>query len=149
LLRHVALAPAQIHRVPTDAESPAQAAALYQRALQNFYGAKTLDPDRPLFDVTLLGLGADGHTASLFPDTPALEERDAWATFIIGATPEPRISLTYPALESSAEIAFLVSGAEKKGILARVLANDRTLPAARLATRGLIHIFADRAALSP
>ncbi|VTZ26452.1 6-phosphogluconolactonase [Methylocella tundrae] len=149
LLRYVALAPAQIHRVPTDAGSPAQAAALYQRALQNFYGAKTLDPDRPLFDVTLLGLGADGHTASLFPDTPALEERDAWATFIIGATPEPRISLTYPALESSAEIAFLVSGAEKRGILARVLANDRTLPAARLATRGLIHIFADRAALSP
>ena len=105
-----------------------------------------LDPARPLFDVTLLGLGADGHTASLFPGTPALEERRAWATTVIGASPEPRISLTYPALESSADILFLVSGAAKKEILARVLANDRALPASRIAARGAIRIFADRAA---
>ncbi len=125
-----------------------RAAALYQASLQDFYGARTLDPARPLFDVTLLGLGADGHTASLFPGTPALEERQAWATAVIGASPEPRISLTYPALESSADILFLVSGAAKKEILARVLANDRALPASRIAARGAIRIFADRAALT-
>lgn len=148
LLRHVPIAPARIHRIPTDAGSPEKAAALYQRDLQDYYGAKTFDPNRPLFDVTLLGLGTDGHTASLFPNTPALDERDAWATSIIGAMPEPRISLTYPALESSAEIAFLVTGVEKRDILARVLANDRALPAARIETRGAIRIFADRAAVA-
>ncbi len=148
LLSHVPIAPAQIHPVPTDAGSPQKAAALYQRSLQDFYGTETLDPERPLFDVTLLGLGADGHTASLFPDTPALDERAAWATAVVGATPEPRISMTYPVIESSRDILFLVSGGEKKEILARVLSGDRALPAARLATRGTIHIFADRAAVA-
>jgi 6-phosphogluconolactonase len=99
-----------------------------------------------LFDVTLLGLGEDGHTASLFPGTKALDERDAWVTSIIGVKPEPRISLTYPALQSSRVIVFIVSGAKKRDILARVLANDMTLPAARIATRGKIRIFADREA---
>ena len=70
------------------------------------------------------------------------------ATAVIGAMPEPRISLTYPALESSADILFLVSGAAKREILARVLANDRALPASRIAARGAIRIFADRAALT-
>jgi 6-phosphogluconolactonase len=148
LLARLPVPPGAVHRIPTDAGSPQEAAALYQASLQEFYGAKTLDPARPLFDVTLLGLGTDGHTASLFPNTPALDERDAWATAVIGAMPEPRISLTYPALESSADILFLVSGAAKKEILARLLANDRALPASRIATRGAIHIFADRAALT-
>jgi 6-phosphogluconolactonase len=146
LLSRLPVPPGEVHRIPTDADSPHQAAALYQASLQDFYGAETLDPDRPLFDVTLLGLGADGHTASLFPDTPALDERGAWVTAVIGAMPEPRISLTYPALESSANVFFLVSGAAKKEILARVLADDRALPASRIATRGAIRIFADRAA---
>ncbi len=148
LLDSLPVQPGEVHRIPTDAGSPQRAAALYQASLQDFYGARTLDPARPLFDVTLLGLGADGHTASLFPGTPALEERQAWATTVIGASPEPRISLTYPALESSADILFLVSGAAKKEILARVLANDRALPASRIAARGSIRIFADRAALT-
>ena len=148
LLDSLPVQPAEVHRIPTDAGSPQRAAALYQASLQDFYGARTLDPARALFDVTLLGLGADGHTASLFPGTRALEERQAWATAVIGATPEPRISLTYPALESSADILFLVSGAAKREILARVLANDRALPASRIAARGAIRIFADRAALT-
>lgn len=137
----------QVHPILTGARTPEKAAALYEETLQSFYGSKILDPERPLFDVTLLGLGEDGHTASLFPGTKALDERNAWVTAIIGAKPEPRISLTYPALESSSMILFIVSGAKKRDILARVLANDLTLPAARLATRGTIHVFADRAAL--
>jgi 6-phosphogluconolactonase len=146
LLRHAPIPPDQIHRVPTDAGSPEKAAALYQRSLQDFHGGATLDPRRPLFGLTLLGLGADGHTASLFPDSAALDERDAWVTAVNGATLEPRISLTYPAIESSADILFLVSGAPKRQILAKVLANDRALPASRIASRGAIRIFADRAA---
>jgi 6-phosphogluconolactonase len=146
LIDHVPIPAVQVHPVPTNSASPEEAAALYEATLQGFYGSKALDPQRPLFDVTLLGLGEDGHTASLFPGTKALDERDAWVTSIIGAKPESRISLTYPALESSRGIAFIVSGAKKRDILARVLANEMTSPAARLATRGTIHIFADRAA---
>ncbi|WOJ91297.1 6-phosphogluconolactonase [Methylocapsa polymorpha] len=146
MIRHVPIPAAQVHRIPTEAGSPEKAAALYSETLQSFYGARTLDPQRPLFDVTLLGLGADGHTASLFPGTAALNERKAWATSIIGVKPEPRISLTYPVLESSAAILFLVSGAEKRDILARVLANDPSLPTSRMAAHGTIRIIADRAA---
>jgi 6-phosphogluconolactonase len=100
-----------------------------------------------LFNLTLLGLGEDGHIAPLFPGTKALDERNAWVTSAIGAKPEPRISLTYPALESSGVILFVVSGAKKRDILVRVLANDLTLPASRLSSGGIIRVFADRAAL--
>ncbi|MGH6821742.1 MAG: 6-phosphogluconolactonase, partial [Methylocella sp.] len=147
LIDYVPIPATQVHPIPTGCASPEEAAGRYEATLQDFYGRKTLDPERPLFDVTLLGLGEDGHTASLFPGTRALDERDAWVTAIIGVKPEPRISLTYPALESSRVIVFIVSGANKREILARVLANDEALPAARLATRGTIQIFADRAAI--
>lgn len=146
LIDRVPVPATQVHPIPTNSASPEEAAALYEATLQGFYGSQTLDPARPLFDVTLLGLGEDGHTASLFPGTHALDERDAWVTSIVGVKPEPRISLTYPALQSSSVILFVVAGANKRDILARVLANDITLPAARLATRGTIRIFADRAA---
>lgn len=146
MIRHVPIPAGQVHPIPTEAGSPQESAALYSETLQGFYGARTLDPQRPLFDVTLLGLGTDGHVASLFPKSAALDEREAWATSIIGVKPEPRISLTYPVLESSAAILFLVSGAEKRDILARALANDPSLPASRLASRGTIRIIADRAA---
>src|SRR5262249_14436522 len=147
LIDRVPVPGAQVHPVPTGGNSPVEAAASYEAVLQGYYGAKMLDPSRPLFDLTLLGLGEDGHTASLFPNTKALGERDAWVTSIIGAKPEPRVSLTYPALESSREILFIVSGASRREILARVLANDEALPAARLSTRGTIRIFADQAAM--
>lgn len=146
LIDHVPIPPSQVHPVLTGAGTPEKAAALYQETLQKFYGGTALDPARPLFDVTLLGLGEDGHIASLFPGTKALEERTAWVTPVIGAKPEPRISLTYPALESSHEIVFAISGAKKRDILARVLAKDLTLPAARLAARGTLRVFTDRAA---
>ncbi len=147
LIDHVPIPAAQVHPIPTNSGSPEEAAGRYEITLQDFYGSKTLDPERPLFDVTLLGLGEDGHTASLFPGTKALDERDAWVTSIIGVKSEPRISLTYPALQSSRVILFVVSGKKKREILGRVLAKDMALPAARLATRGTVHIFADRAAL--
>jgi len=148
LIDHVPIPAAQVLPVPTNSASPEETAASYEATLQGFYGSKTLDPERPLFDVTLLGLGEDGHTASLFPGSKALDERDAWVTSIIGVKPEPRISLTYPALVSSRTNLFVVSGAKKRDILARVLANDMTLPATRLATRGTIHVIADRAAIA-
>jgi 6-phosphogluconolactonase len=148
MIDHVPIPAAQVHPIPTNSASPVWAAALYEATLQSFYGSETLDPERPLFDVTLLGLGEDGHTASLFPGTKALDERGAWVTSIIGVKTEPRISLTYQALESSGVILFVVAGEEKRDILGRVLGNDLSLPAARLATRGTIRVFADRAAIA-
>lgn len=136
---------AQIHVIATDGITPAQSAAQYERTLQAFYGTNRLDPGRPLFDITLLGLGGDGHTASLFPGTAALDEREAWATAVIGARDEPRVTLTYPALESSRETLFLVSGAGKRDVL-RAVAEGADLPANRLRSRGRVSWFLDRAA---
>ncbi len=135
-----------IHPVPTVGLDPIDAARAYQRALAAFYGADRLDPARPLFDVTLLGLGTDGHTASLFPGTAALEERTAWVTAVVGAMPEPRITLTYPALDSSRHVAFLIAGADKRAIYDRFRGGDMALPAARVNPVGQRIVFVDTAA---
>jgi 6-phosphogluconolactonase len=74
MLAKVPVPPENVYPVPTDG-SPLDAARRYERTLQEAYGGSKLDPARPLFDVTLLGLGADGHTASLLPGEPVLEER--------------------------------------------------------------------------
>jgi 6-phosphogluconolactonase len=137
---------ANIHGVDTSAETPADAARSYERTLQDYYGSTTLDASRPLFDVQLLGLGEDGHTASLIPGTSELDERNRWAVEVIGARPEPRITLTYPVLESSRHVAFLAAGADKRPILGRVLAGDQTLPAARVSPIGDLTWFVDEAA---
>ncbi len=145
----LALAPipaANIHPVPTEGLTPQAAAAAYEAELKSFYGAGQLAPARSLFDVTLLGLGPDGHTASLFPGDKALEERRAWAAAVVGAKDEARITLTYPALESSAAVAFLVEGQEKRPILERFRCADPALPASRLNPGGAFCIFADQAA---
>jgi 6-phosphogluconolactonase len=146
LLRHVAVPPGNIHPIPTERMTAAAGAAAYETVLKRFYGASTLEAARPLFDVTLLGLGEDGHLASLFPNAPALAETRRWVVPVVGAGPLDRISLTFPALAASAAIAFLVAGAKKSDALARVRAGDETLPATRLKSAGSIVWFADRAA---
>ena len=135
-----------IHAVPTEGLSPEQSAAAYETTLKRFYGADKLAPDRPLFDVTLLGIGDDGHTASLFPGQPALRETQRWAVAVIGAKSEPRITLTYPALDSSRDVAFVVTGKAKRDAVARAQAGDRTMPAAGVRPVGRLHWFTDRAA---
>ncbi|MGH7115147.1 MAG: 6-phosphogluconolactonase [Stellaceae bacterium] len=142
LLAHVPAPTQNIHGIETSTE-PAAAAHAYERVLKSYYDADTLDPPRPLFDVTLLGLGADGHTASLFPGTTVLEERERWVAEVVGAKPEVRITLTYPSLASSRHTAFLVAGADKREALARVLAGDLELPAARLRPLGELVWFVD------
>jgi 6-phosphogluconolactonase len=147
MLARAPVPPGNVHPVPTEGLTPEQSAISYEQELRSFYGSSTLSPERPLFDVTFLGLGPDGHTASLFPGTAILEERTRWAGAVIGAKPEPRITLTYPALESSGEVAFLVVGAEKRPVLERLFAGDQNLPAARLhPVTGPARFFLDRAA---
>ncbi len=137
---------ANIHAVPTEGLTPEGAASAYERELKSFYGTDRLDPALPLFDITLLGLGPDGHTASLFPGNPALQERQRWVVAVIGAKSEARITLTYPPLENSAAVAFLVEGTEKQGVFSRFRRGDPALPASHLQPNGKLWLFADAAA---
>jgi 6-phosphogluconolactonase len=104
--------PENVHPVPADG-SPEEAAARYEQILRAAYGAAVPDPARPLFDITLLGLGPDGHTASLLPGEPVLEERNRWVAAVSHGRPEVRIPMTYPVIESSRHVAFPVAGKEK------------------------------------
>ena len=146
------LAPtANIHPIPTDALSPDDAAERYERELKAFQGGARLDdPVRPLFDLVLMGVGPDGHTASLFPDYPALEESERWVVGVPQAHVEPfvpRVTLTLPALASCREMLFEVSGAPKRAILTRVLAGE-PLPANRARSNGETVWLVDKAALT-
>jgi 6-phosphogluconolactonase len=145
MLSRAPIPAANIHPIQTEGLTPEAAASAYERELKSFYGAERLDRARPLFDVTLLGLGPDGHTASLFPGTAVLEERERWVAAVVGPKPA-RITLTYPALESSRHVAFLVAGKEKREIFSRFQRGEHTLPAARLRPIGAVHLFADTAA---
>jgi 6-phosphogluconolactonase len=140
---------ANVHPIPSDTADPEQAARRYQSELQSFYGAKQLDSARPLFDVVLMGVGPDGHTASLFPGYPAIDETERWVVGVPKAHVEPfvpRVTLTLPALNSCREMLFEVSGADKRAILTRVLAGEN-LPANRAHSIGETIWLVDKAAL--
>jgi 6-phosphogluconolactonase len=135
----------KIHPVPTDG-SPEDAARRYERTLQQSYGATTLDPARPLFDITLLGLGTDGHTASLLPGEPVLNERQRWVAAVSHGRPEVRITMTFPVIDSSRRVAFLVAGREKAAIFRTIRAGGSELPAALVRPVGELFWFVDQAA---
>jgi 6-phosphogluconolactonase len=138
-----------IHPIPTDAANPDESARRYEHELQSFYGADHLDPTRPLFDLVLMGVGPDGHTASLFPDYPAVNETTRWVVGVPKAHVEPfvpRVSLTLPALGSCREMLFEVAGAEKHAILDK-LSRDESLPANRARSIGETVFLVDQAAV--
>jgi 6-phosphogluconolactonase len=140
---------ANIHPIPTDTANPDEAARRYERELQSFYGADELSSAKPLFDVVLMGVGPDGHTASLFPGYPAIEETGRWVVGVPQAHVEPfvpRVTLSLPALASCYEMLFEIAGAEKRAILARVL-GDENLPASRARSAGETVWLVDKAAL--
>jgi 6-phosphogluconolactonase len=145
MLAKAPVPPENIHPVPVDG-APDDAALRYEQTLQQAYGAATLDPGRALFDLTLLGLGPDGHTASLLPGEPVLNERKRWVAAVSHGRPEIRITMTYPAIESSRRVAFLVTGREKAAILQTIRAGGSQVPAARVHPTGELFWFADRAA---
>lgn len=145
-LSHVPAPPANIHPVPYAGLTAEQAAAQYQATLARLYGGETLRSDRMLLDVNFLGLGDDGHTASLIPGQPVLAERDRWVAAVAHGRAEPRITLTYPALESSRVTVVLVAGAAKRAMLDTVLSGGSDVPAARLRPQGELFWFVDRAA---
>ena len=143
---------ANIHPIPTataDPADPDRGAALYEQELQSFYGTDSLDPARPLFDLTLMGVGPDGHTASLFPGDPALDERARWVVGVPRANVAPfvpRVTLTLSTLASCHEMLFEVSGRDKRAILTRLFAGEN-LPANRARSTGETVWLVDRQAL--
>ncbi len=138
-----------IHPIPTTTDNPDRSADAYARELQGFYGAESLDPARPLFDMVLMGAGPDGHTASLFPGYPAIEETRRWVVGVPTANVAPfvpRVSLTLPALASCREMLFEIAGHDKQAILTRLL-NGENLPALRARSNGETVWLVDQAAL--
>jgi 6-phosphogluconolactonase len=101
-------------------------------------------PER--LDLVHLGLGPDGHTASLLPGEPVLEERKRWVAAVSHGRPEIRITMTYPVIDSSRKVAFLVAGKEKAPIFRTIRAGNSRLPAARVRPAGELIWFVDRAA---
>ncbi len=144
LLDHVPIPAANVHLVPTHL-APDACAAEYERELRAF------DRRTPL-DLTLLGLGADGHTASLFPGGTALAERDQWVVHTAAPPASPvrdRVSFTLPLIGSSRRAVFLVTGAEKRDVVRRVLAaraGDPLLPASLVRARDPVEWLVDSGA---
>jgi len=114
---------ANVFPIATDLESPAACAADYARRMAEFFDVSPDDPP-PAFDLILLGLGDDGHTASLFPGAAALDENREWVTRSPpGTLPPPvdRVTMTYPLINAAREVMFLVTGANKHVPLTEVL----------------------------
>jgi len=128
--------PAEIYPMPVEEPDLEAAAKSY---------AETLQQIAPTLDLVHLGLGADGHTASLVPGDPVLDvtDRDVAITGVYQG--RRRMTLTYPAINRARQILWLVTGAEKAEMLRRLLAGDPTIPAGRV-QQGRALVFADRAA---
>ena len=152
LLARVPVPAAQVFPIPTQGRSAAECAAAYADMLTRF-AADSHATSPPQFDLILLGLGDDGHTASLFPGAEALGVRDAWVTWSRPGTLSPhvdRITLTYAVLNAARHVVFLVSGERKAETLRKVLegpASPEQCPAAGVRpTAGTVTWLVDEAA---
>jgi 6-phosphogluconolactonase len=139
LLAHAPLRPEQLHAMPVEDADLSAAAARYAATLQEFAGAP------PVLDLAHLGLGPDGHTASLVPGDPALDVTDADVALTGVYQGRRRMTLTYPILNRSRRILWLVTGGSKAGMLTRLLGADPTIPAGRIRQEQAL-VLADRAA---
>jgi 6-phosphogluconolactonase len=147
LLSKVPLAPERVHRILAEETDAAAAARDYERELRRVLGVTA--PEVPRLDAVLLGMGPDGHTASLFPGSPALEERERLvAAPFVERLGVHRITFTLPLLEAARAVLFLVTGADKAERVAEVLEGEgQGLPAGRVRPRaGELVWFIDEAA---
>ncbi len=144
-----------VHRIPAEIGPPEDAAEAYDQILRGFFeplikseahSASSARGDPfPSFDLILLGMGKDGHTASLFPGDPALEEGKRWAAAVHtphGSPPVPRITLTLPVINRAGCILFMVSGSGKGEVVGQILEDPdtagRLYPAARVSPEGRV-----------
>ncbi len=139
-----------VYRVPTEKGDAQSVAAEYERILRTFFGFN--EGQQPRFDLILLGMGEDGHTASLFPGTAALEETGTVTANDIQKLGTHRITLTIPAINQAAHIVFLVSGSSKASVLKEVLEGQdqqTRLPSQSIQpVEGKLLFLVDRAAAS-
>lgn len=125
LLRKLAIPEERIHRIQGELPDVHEAARRYQAELARVFDAPS-DGRPPIFDLVLLGMGPDGHTASLFPYSQPLTERRRWVVgHHVARLGKARITLTPPILNRAAEVRLLVTGADKAGVLKEVLAGPR------------------------
>lgn len=160
LFDHVSIPQTQIYN-PDTSLTPAQTATAYQNTLARLFNdqftkgtqsgiTNPYPPMPPTFDLILLGLGEDGHTASLFPGHPLLDETERWVAPIVDSPKPPpeRITLTLPVINQARAIIFITAGAGKADALADIFRNDESrLPASLVKpTSGELHWFMDEAA---
>jgi 6-phosphogluconolactonase len=150
LIDHVPLPPENVHRIRGE-DPPDQAAAVYERVLREFFGPGEA-PART-FDLVLLGMGRDGHTASIFPGTAAVGETHRWTMAVHVEKPRPmwRVTVTTVVLNAAADVTFLVAGRDKAPRLREVLepaeGHGSELPAQLVRpVRGALHWMIDAAA---
>jgi len=149
LLDHVPLKPERIHRIQGELE-PEAAAARYESELRN--GFRLEGAESPRFDLVALGMGSDGHTASLFPHTEALHElgRLVVANTVPQQKESRRVTLTWPVINHSRSVFFLIAGADKAAVLSEVLTGSRDverLPSQLIwPSSGILTLILDKAA---
>ncbi|MDA8336130.1 MAG: 6-phosphogluconolactonase [Peptococcaceae bacterium] len=152
LISRVPLIAGHVHRIKAEMTVSADAVAAYEKLLrETFYHVGSPPGERPVtFDLALLGVGPDGHTASLFPEDAALREEDHWVALVSSPQGSPRITLTLPVLNGARCVAFLVAGAAKQKVVSRILATPAGFqgryPAAMISPRERLVWFVDREA---
>jgi 6-phosphogluconolactonase len=154
LLRFVPIPPQNVIRMRGETP-PAESAALYELELQRHFSIEERPGGFGSFDLVLLGMGADGHTASLFPYSPVLDESVNWVSPVRHTTPPPplvdRVTVTLPLINAASQVIFLVSGSSKSKSLHKVLSGQdyqkSALPASLVApVKGQVTWLVDRAA---
>jgi len=148
-IRHVPVLGENVHRIRGE-EGAEGAADAYEQELRALAARERPTSELPVFDLVLLGLGADGHTASLFPHSPALEEVERLAVATEAPDGSPRVTVTFPVVGAARRVWFLVSGADKAGMVAEVLEGLRVpkaVPAQAVApVKGSLTWLLDQAA---
>jgi len=153
-LDRIAIPERNVHCIPVETPGSQEAAVRYEKEIREFFGEA--GAGLPAFDLILLGLGADGHTASIFPGDPVIGEKVRWVVPVKappGIEPSARVSLTLPVLNAAKNVFFLVSGRSKSNMLREILSGSRLAraeyPAAMVAPAGPVVWFADRPAYGP
>jgi 6-phosphogluconolactonase len=164
LISKVPIPSQNVHRIPAELTPPEEAAKAYEKILREFFGSFVKKGTRsnasrgavsiPSFDLILLGVGKDGHTASLFPGYQALEERERWVAVVrapYGSPPVPRITLTLPVINRAECVLFMVSGSGKREVIRSILEDldpaARSYPAGRVNPEGRVIWLIDEGAL--
>jgi 6-phosphogluconolactonase len=136
--------PAAVHRMPADAPDPEVAAERYEAELRRVFGVPRGTTRQPRFDLIWLGMGPDGHTASLFPGATTLDERRRWvlpATAPATSAVPRRMTFTLPLINAARAVMFVAAGADKATVIRAIRSGSRDLPAGRVRARSTLWLL--------